>query len=158
MTGVGIAFGIGLAITGALAFASPRRRLSILAWSALAVGWGVTVIVAPYGDKYVWVFPGMDLVVGVWAMIMASRLKCYWAAILGLLFLGQCLLHIAYNLFNVAGPTDPLRVYRYYRSINLLLIAQMVCVSWPGLWNGCVVLFNRLRGFSRHSRRKEMAP
>lgn len=149
MTGVGVAFGVGLAVTGAYAFASPQRGPSLLAWSFLVIGWIATVLIAPYGAEFVWIWPICDAVFGTLAMAIAVRRKAYWAAILALLFFGQCVTHVAWNVMQVCLPTDEHRIYRYFASINALLVAQMVAVSWPGGTASVTVLLRKLHGLLR---------
>lgn len=145
MTGVGVAFGVGLAVTGGYAVASPQRWLSLGAWACLVAGWLATVLIAPYGAAMVWIWPFMDTVFGTLCMSWAVRHKAYWAAILALLFLGQTVTHLAWNIMQVFLPTDGSRLWRYYASVNGLLVAQMVCVSWPGACHGVALLVYKLR-------------
>lgn len=153
-----VAFGVSLLVTGGLALGSSSPRLSLCAWGSLVAGWMVSTTVANYGDRYVWLFPLMDVVIGTWAMHMAFRRKCYWIAILGLIFFGDCLTHIGYAALRHLAPADPLRVYRYYAALNLLLVAQMVCVAWPGLSNGVSIFLRGLRRILGNRHNPEVAP
>lgn len=128
------------------------------AWLCLVDGWCATALIAPYGDKLLWIWPVMDAFFGTFVMTMAKRRHCRWAALLGLTFLGQMAMHVTYNLMSVELPTDPHRVYRYYLAVNLVMVAQMVCVSWPGAVNAGSILVGQFGRFSRHRGRKELAP
>jgi hypothetical protein len=157
MTVIGMAFGAGLVATLGFALASKARWVSVGAWSTLAFGWTVTVLIAPFGDEYVWLWPIADAVFGTIAIAMAFRFRLLWPALLALLYLGQCISHIGWHFMQLYAAPDPDRLLRYYRTINLLLVAQMITVAWPGASRGVSVLVSGLRSVSRSRDQKGLA-
>lgn len=157
MTIVGASFGAGLAITLAFAVIAKERHLTVPAWGMLAFGWGVTVLIAPFFERYVWVWPILDVIFGTAAITMAAVSKKYWLAILALLFLGQTVIHVTWNVMQVTGPADPTRIYRYFAGINLLLVAQMITNSWPGGRRVLAVLVDHVGGPSRVGNPRKVA-
>lgn len=150
---VGVSFGVGLGIVGLLACVPKERAQALTCWGFLVAGWLVTVMIAPKGAADVWVWPPLDAMFGVLAIRMGMRHRHRWLYILALLFLGQCAVHVAWGILNVFGPTDPGRLFRYYKAINGLLLCQMACVSFPGERHVATILCGnlwRVLGIGRH--------
>ena len=142
MTGVGVGFGLALGVAAILAGKSPTRSLSTACVAMLGIGWVVAVVTAPvaaHADEILLSWAVLDAVFGATCMGLWSRNRHPWLLMLVFTYFGQSFLHVQYWTGHIPAP----RLYNYQLWVNLLLVAQIWCVAWPGAEHVAGRVFDR---------------
>lgn len=160
----GVAFGIALALAAAAAAQARKeperpgrmseRELSTLCVGLLGIGWALAVITAPIAVQYpeaLLSWAALDTVCGTVVVLLWVRHLKPWLILLGMLYFGQCFLHVQYW----TGSIPEMRVYQLW--VNLLLVAQIWCAAWPGAENVAVRVLDRVLPAPRRSSSRRVA-
>lgn len=156
MTEIGVGFGIALAGATVLA-AIPRERLTTLTVIALLwIGWTVNVnAIAPYGVRYNYLSPALDVLCGFAVALLIQRLPRVWLIGVFFAYLTQLLCHAIFYTLQSWWGENPAMLHRYQLAVNILLGVQIGCVGWPGGWRAGGAVLDLLLFVSRLRRRSE---
>lgn len=146
MTEVGVGFGVALVAAAVTTPFSSHRMAASACAAMLAIGWAVAVVVSPYieGPKDLLIYAALDVIFGVAVVHMLIDRPAVWKVALAFCFLTQLLTHAIFMTISFGRGFNAERLYRYQLAINIVLAVEIACVSFPGAWDVCRRLLDRV--------------